>query len=88
MAGLNVLTWLTAHLDACGSNNGKPLSGPDLERFLPWNADPEAPHLGTTALATTAAQLTPYQHAHPGVATRPRRHRHAPSQDFRVLTFE
>jgi transposase len=41
MAGLNVLTWLTAYLDACGRNNGKPLSGTDLQRFLPWNADPE-----------------------------------------------
>jgi transposase len=41
MAGLNVLTWLTAYLDACGRNNGKPLSGPELERFLPWNANPE-----------------------------------------------
>lgn len=41
MAGLNVLTWLTAYLDACGRNHGKPLSGPDLERFLPWNASPE-----------------------------------------------
>jgi transposase len=41
MAGLNVLTWLTAYLDACGRNNGKPLLGPELERFLPWNADPE-----------------------------------------------
>jgi transposase len=41
LAGLNVLTWLTAYLDACGRNHGKPLSGPDLQRFLPWNADPE-----------------------------------------------
>jgi transposase len=41
MAGLNVLTWLTAYLDACGRNNGKPLTGPELDRFLPWNADPE-----------------------------------------------
>jgi transposase len=41
MAGLNVLTWLTAYLDACGRNNSKPLSGPELERFLPWNADPQ-----------------------------------------------
>ncbi len=41
MAGLNILTWLTAYLDACGRNHGKPLSGPDLERFLPWNASPE-----------------------------------------------
>ena len=41
---LKVLTWLTAYLDACGRNNGKPLSGPDLERFLPWNASPEDHH--------------------------------------------
>jgi transposase len=41
MAGLNILTWLTAYLDACGRNGGKPLPGPDLDRFLPWNASPE-----------------------------------------------
>jgi hypothetical protein len=41
MAGLNVLTYLTAYLDACGRNAGKPLSGPGLERFLPWLAAPE-----------------------------------------------
>ncbi len=41
MAGLNVLTWLTAYLDACGRNGGKPLTGPTLERFLPWNAGRE-----------------------------------------------
>ena len=40
MAGLNVLTFLTAYLDACGRNSGKPLSGPGLERFLPWKAAP------------------------------------------------
>jgi transposase len=40
MAGLNVLTWLTAYLDECGRNGGKPLAGPDLERLLPWNASP------------------------------------------------
>jgi transposase len=40
MAGLNVLTYLTACLDACGRNGGKPLAGPDLERYLPWNATP------------------------------------------------
>ena len=40
MAGLNVLTYLTAYLDACGRNSGKPLTGPGLERFLPWNAAP------------------------------------------------
>jgi hypothetical protein len=41
LADLNVLTWLTAYLDACGANNSRPLSGPDLQRFLPWNANPE-----------------------------------------------
>jgi transposase len=39
MAGLNVLTYLTAYLDACGRNRGKPLAGRELERFLPWTAD-------------------------------------------------
>jgi transposase len=41
MTGLNVLTYLTAYLDACGRNGGKPLTDPDLQRFLPWNATPE-----------------------------------------------
>ncbi|HUY49233.1 MAG TPA: transposase [Streptosporangiaceae bacterium] len=40
MGGLNVLTWLTSYLDECGRNGGKPLAGPALERFLPWNASP------------------------------------------------
>jgi transposase len=40
MAGLNVLTYLTAYLDACGRNGAKPLTGPALDTFLPWNADP------------------------------------------------
>ena len=39
MAGLNVLTYLTAYLDACGRNRGRPLAGPELDRFLPWAAD-------------------------------------------------
>jgi transposase len=40
MAGLNVLTYLTTYLDACGRNGGKPLTGTDLERFLTWTANP------------------------------------------------
>ena len=40
MAGLNVLTYLTAYLDECGRNGGRPLTGPALERFLPWHAAP------------------------------------------------
>jgi transposase len=47
MAGLNILTYLTAYLDECGRNGGKPLTGPALEPFLPWNASPE--HLRTWA---------------------------------------
>jgi hypothetical protein len=41
MAGLNIITCLTAYLDGCGRNTGKPLAGPALERFLPWKANPE-----------------------------------------------
>jgi transposase len=41
MAGLNVLTWLTAYLDECGRHRGKPPTGPALKRFLPWNAGPD-----------------------------------------------
>ena len=44
MAGLNVLTYLTAYLDACGRNGGKPLQGAELDRFLPWKATPEDRH--------------------------------------------
>ena len=40
MAGLNVLTYLAAYLDACGRNSGKPPAGPELERFFPWNLAP------------------------------------------------
>jgi transposase len=41
MAGLNVLAWLTAYLDECGRNGGKPPAGRALERFLPWTASPD-----------------------------------------------
>jgi len=47
MAGLNILTYLTAYPGECGRNGDKPLTGPALERFLPWNASPE--HLRTWA---------------------------------------
>ena len=43
-AGLNALTYLTAYLDACGHHGGKPLTGPDLQRFLPWTASPADLH--------------------------------------------
>jgi transposase len=41
MAGLNTLTFLTAYLDECGRHGGKPLTGKELERFLPWTASPQ-----------------------------------------------
>jgi len=41
MADLNIITYLTAYLDECGRNGGKPLTGTALERFLPWTASPE-----------------------------------------------
>jgi hypothetical protein len=44
MASLNTLTYLTAYLDACGHHGGKPLTGPDLQRFLPWTAAPADLH--------------------------------------------
>jgi transposase len=58
MASLNLLTYLTAYLDECGRNGGKPLAGPALERFLPWNASPE--DLRTWAQPPPTAE-TPYQ---------------------------
>ena len=48
MAGLNVLTWLTAYLDECGRNGGKPLTGSAQQRFLPWNASPGDLHAWAT----------------------------------------
>ena len=44
MAGLNPVTYLTAYLDACGRTGGKPLSGPELNAFLPWSAAPADLH--------------------------------------------
>jgi transposase len=40
MHGLNPVTYLTAYLDECGSNSGKPPDGPRLDRWLPWQATP------------------------------------------------
>jgi transposase len=59
MAGLNVLAYLTAYLDECGRNGGKPLTGQALERFLPWNASPE--DLRTWA-QPPPPRLTPHEH--------------------------
>ena len=40
MTSLNVLTYLTAYLDACGRNGGEPPAGPDLDAFLPGTLRP------------------------------------------------
>ena len=52
MAGLNVLTCLTAYLDECGRNGGKPLTGPALEH---WNASSH----GTPAPKTSVPGHSP-----------------------------
>lgn len=41
MAGSNVLTYLTAYLDACGHNRSKPLTSPDLEQVPALERRPE-----------------------------------------------
>jgi transposase len=35
------LTYLNDYLNACALNNGKPPEGEALQRFLPWNRDPD-----------------------------------------------
>lgn len=55
IAGLNVLTYLTAYLDACGRNGGKPPASPDLERFLPGTQHPKI----CTPGLSHPARLTP-----------------------------
>jgi transposase len=40
MAGLNVPAYLTANLDACGRNGGKPLSGPAWNDSCPGTPRP------------------------------------------------
>ena len=57
MAGLNVLTYLTAYLDDCGRNGGKPLSGPAWNGSCPGTPPRRPPHLGTAA----RARLNPAQ---------------------------
>jgi hypothetical protein len=39
--GLNPLTYLTAYLQACADNGGRPLAGAALQRFLPWAVSAE-----------------------------------------------
>ena len=87
MAGLNIITYLTAYLDECGRNGGKPLTG------RRWNAS----FRGTRARKTSAhghshrhPDKTPTNNTVTDVAADDRRvgRWHALSQDFRVLTVE
>jgi len=86
MAGLNPLTYLTAYLDAWGRNAGKPLAGPDLERFVPWNATPAdlrarvTPSHRLTQETVTLAAASPLGTRHAGFL-------HARPQDFRIHTY-
>ena len=49
MAGLNLLTWLTAYLDECGRNAGNPASR--LTTSSPGSPKPESGHLLADAVA-------------------------------------
>ena len=89
MAGLNILTYLTAYLDECGRSGGKPLNGPALERFLPWNANPEdlrtwaqPPPSGLKPARRTPSPAWPPRTATPTIGMPSL----ALSQDFRRLT--
>ena len=88
MAGLNILTYLAAYLDECGRNSGEPLTGPALERFLPWSASPE--DLRTWA-QPPPARVKPCTNKHrhrSGHREPPHRPSACPSQDFRILTLD
>ena len=39
--GFNPLSYLTAYLQACADNGGRPLEGAALQRFLPWAVSAE-----------------------------------------------
>lgn len=58
MAGLKVLTYLTGYLDAGGRVGRKPLTGSDLQRFLPWTAT-AALLVPVTTARLTAARSSP-----------------------------
>jgi hypothetical protein len=87
MTGLNLLTWLAAYLDECSRNGGKPLAGPDLDRFLPLERQPRRPpHLGTAAAITRINPRRTRPHR-PGCRTGHAGYQHAISQDSRILTY-
>ena len=59
MAGLDVLTYLSACLDACGRNSGKHPAGPELDRFTLESQSPEDRHdSGVTACSEPTPPVT------------------------------
>jgi transposase len=85
MASLNLLTYLAACPGECGRHGGKPLSGPALERFLPWNASPKTSAPGPSRPRPPHPRIS---NAATGVADSERHagRRHALSRHFRILT--
>ena len=85
MAGLNVLTWLTAYLDECGRNGGKPLTGPARNGPALERQPRRPPRLGNT---TPGSRLTPHSGQSPASAREPSTPAicHARSHDFPVRT--
>ena len=71
MAGLNPLTWLTAYLDECGRNGGKPPTGRETGTLPALERQPRRPpHLGTaTARRINPARITPIPAQPPETAT-------------------
>ena len=86
LAGLNLLTWLTAYLDACGRGGGRPLSG------RAWNASCPGTPAPKTSAPGRSHPRSPANPPHPAITTAPPArtghavYRHARSQDFRILT--
>ena len=72
MARLNVLTYLTAYLDACDRNSGKPLAGPELDRFLPGKPAPKTGTRGRSRLRPPDATPAVTTAASPPAASRRR----------------
>ena len=65
MAGLNVLTYLTAYLDACGRNGGKPLTGAAPGTIPALECRPRRPRrLGATAPRPAETRTAPHQRRH------------------------
>ena len=72
MAGLNLLTWLTAYLDECGRNGGKPPKAQTSNDSCPGTP---APKTSTPGHNRHPPAENPAQHAINGTAPRKGRRR-------------